>query len=106
MLVTLTFTNKYTYKGSVEKNGKKLEKIVSETTKVDYSADATSPLKVLESELKVAVSAGEILFDIASGQVVSTRSKVQIKGPLKLEIMGMELPGTLDLTMESATTVK
>lgn len=102
----LTFTNEFTYKGGVEQDGKKLERIVSKTTKVEYTADAGSPLKVLESDLKVAASEGEILFDQALGQAVSQRSKMQITGTLKLEIAGMELPGNLDLTMENNTKLK
>ena len=102
----LTFTTKYTYEGSIEQSGKTLEKIVSQTTKVDYSADADAPLKVVESDLKVAASEGQILFDAAYGQTVLQQSKVQVTGSLKLEINGMELPGELDLTIENKTTIK
>ncbi len=102
----LTFTTKYTYEGSIEQSGKTLEKIVSQTTKVDYSADADAPLKVVESDLKVAASEGQILFAAAYGQTVLQQSKVQVTGSLKLEINGMELPGELDLTIENKTTIK
>ena len=102
----LTFTSKYTYEGSVQQDGKNLEKIASKTTEVSYSVEGESPLKVVESDLKVAESDGVILFDPAYGQIVSQRSKVQIKGSLKLEVMGMEFPGTLDLTMENSVTLK
>ncbi|MAD79885.1 MAG: DUF6263 family protein [Pirellulaceae bacterium] len=102
----LTFTTKYTYEGRIEQNGKTLEKIVSQTTKVDYSADADAPLKVVESDLKVAASEGQILFDAAYGQTVLQQSKVQVTGSLKLEINGMELPGELDLTIGNKTTIK
>ena len=96
-----TFTNKYTYEGSVQQNGKNLERIASKTTDVAYFVEGESPIKVLESDLKVAASDGEILFDSAFGEVVSQRSELQIKGSLKLELMEMELPGQLDLTMEN-----
>jgi len=102
----LTFTNKYTYEGNVQQDGKNLEKIASKTTAVDYSVEGESPLKVLASDLKVAASEGEILFDPAYGQIVSQHSKVQVKGSLKLEVMGMEFPGQLDLTMENSVTLK
>lgn len=102
----LTFTNKYTYEGPVQQDGKKLEKITSKTTKVEYTAAADSPLKVVESDLKVAASDGEILFDPAYGQAVSHRSKLQIKGTLKLEIAGNELPGILDLSIENTAKLK
>jgi hypothetical protein len=102
----LTFTNKYTYEGNVQQDGKNLEKIASKTTAVDYSVEGESPLKVLASDLKVAASEGEILFDPAYGQIVSQHNKVQVKGSLKLEVMGMEFPGQLDLTMENSVTLK
>ena len=102
----LTFTTKYTYKGAVELDGKKLAHISVTTTEVDYTADADAPLKVVQSDLKVAESKGKILFDVADGQTVVSESKVQIKGTLTLEIMGMELPGKLDLTMENAVKLK
>jgi len=102
----LTFTNKYTYAGEIARDGKKYARIDTVTTEVDYSADATSPLKVLESDLKVAESKGAILFDMEDGQIVRSQSKVQLKGTLKLEVMGMELPGTLDLTMENSVKLK
>ena len=102
----LKFTNKYTYEGRVQQDGKNLEKITSETTEVDYFVEGESPLKVLDSDLKVAATEGEILFDPAYGQVISQHSKVQITGSLKLEVMGMEFPGQLDLTMENKVTLK
>ena len=101
-----TFTTKYTYQGSVKKEGKNLEKIVFKTTDVDYSADADSPITVLQSDLKVTASEGLILFDPAFGQIISEHNKIQIKGSLKLEIKEKEFPGKLDLTMEFNTTVK
>jgi len=101
-----TFTNKFTYQGSVKQNGKTLEKLVSKTTDIEYSTEAGAPLKVLESNLKIVASSGLILFDVAAGQVILSRSKMQIKGTIKLEVMGMELPGNLDLTMESTVTLK
>lgn len=102
----LTFTNKYTYEGSVQQGGKNLERIASKTTEVGYSVEGESPLKVLESDLKVAASEGVILFDPAYGQIVSQQGKVQVKGSLKLEVMGMEFPGQLDLTIENSLTTK
>jgi len=102
----LTFTIKYTYEGSVQQGAKKLEKISSQVTKVDYTAEAGSPLKVVEADLKVAESTGELLFDPAYGQFASQQSKVQVKGTLKLEVAGMEFAGDLDLTMENSSKLK
>ncbi len=102
----IKFTNKYTYEGNVQQDGKNLEKITSQTTDVDYFVEGESPLKVIESDLKVAASEGVILFDPTYGQIVSQQNKVQVKGTLKLEVMGMEFPGQLDLTMENSVTMK
>jgi hypothetical protein len=102
----LKFTNNYTYEGRVQQDGKNLEKIASKTTEVAYFVEGESPLKVLASDLKVAASEGVLMFDPAYGQVISQHSKVQIKGSLKLEVMGMEFPGQLDLTMENHITQK
>jgi len=54
----------------------------------------------------VAESDGALLFDPAYGQFVSERGKVQVKGSLKLQVVGMDLPGQLDLTMENNATLK
>ncbi len=102
----LTFTNEYTYEGSVQQDGKNLEKITLKTEEVGYFVEGNSPLKVLESDLEVAASEGVILFDPAYGQIVSQRNKVQIKGSLKLELMNKEFPGQLDLTMENSVTME
>ncbi len=101
-----TFTTKYTYKGSIEKDGKKLENIVFQVTDVVYDSDADSPVKVLESDLKVAKSEGMILFDLAAGQIVLEHSKVRLTGSLKLEANGLEIPADLDLTIEANSRLK
>lgn len=98
----LTFTNDYTYTGTT--NGR--AKITSKTTKVEYSADADSPLKVTSSDLKVTESDGTTIFDVEKGYVVSTEQSMRIKGELKLEISGNELAGTLDLKMKSSSKIK
>lgn len=102
----LAFTSEYTYAGTVQEAGRDLHKITLKTLDVDYSADADAPLKVVQSDLKVTDSDGHFLFDADKGQVVAAKGKVQIKGTLTLEIMGMELPGNLDLTMETALKAK
>ncbi len=99
----LTFTTQYKYEGTVERGGKQFDQIKSTTKEVTYSVDADAPLKVLKSELKVASSEGAILFDREAGQAIESRSKTQIKGEITLEIVGKELPGTLDLTLEQIT---
>ena len=71
-----------------------------------YFVEGESPLKVVESDLKVEGSEGVLPFDPAYGQIVSQRQELRIKGSLKLEVNGMEIPAQLDLTMENSVTMK
>jgi hypothetical protein len=66
--------------------------------------NATSPIKVSKSDLKIASSAGSILFDRDKGQVVEKSSKTQIKGDMTFDVNNMELAGKLDLTLENKST--
>src|SRR5262249_47256623 len=69
---TLTFRKKYEYSGTEKKGDKTLDKITSKAIEVKYSmdADAPSPLKVTQSDLKVESSDGTILFDREEGCIV------------------------------------
>ena len=100
---SMTFTTIYKYEGTIAKDGKSLDKISATTTKVSYAmgADSPSPLKIVDSDLKVAESSGTILFDRAAGLIVDSKDKKHISGSLKCDINGMELPGKLDLTFET-----
>ena len=62
---TMTFKTKYTYAGPTEKNGQMLEKIEVLVTGVEYALDGllAGQLKLEKSELKIANSKGEILYD-------------------------------------------
>ena len=106
---TLIFKKKYEYVG-VEKQGEKtLDKISSKVTEVELKMDpdANSPLKVVKAELKPASSEGTILFDRETGHVVSAKGKIQIKGDMiTFSFNGTELPGALDLTMETDTELQ
>ena len=105
---TLTFKQRYTYTGTVEKNGVQLDRIEVTTTDVtfDIAADSPIPLKLVKSDLKIANSKGELLFDRQQGSSVEETSKIQIKGSLTFSINGQELPGELDLTFDSAGRVR
>ncbi len=104
---TLAFTAEYTYEGVVSYDGRAVHKITAKTTDVGYdmAANAPGPLKYVNSDLSVADSEGTILFDNELGRVVSSRSKVQIEGPMTFEINGQQLPAQLDLTLENSTTL-
>jgi hypothetical protein len=105
---TLTLDTKYEYVGTESKDGKTLDKITTKTTDVSYAMDpnAASPLKVTGSDLKVALSEGSLLFDRERGAITAANSKIRINGTLTMTINGMELPGKLDLTIESKTTLQ
>ena len=101
---TLSFKKKYAYVGTEQKGDKTLDKISSKVIEVEYKMDpnANSPLKVVKGDLKVASSEGTILFDREAGHVVSSKGKTQIKGDMMTySYNGTELPGALDLTLES-----
>lgn len=105
----MTFKRKYTYEGETFKSTvnstRKLEKITAVDEGVTYSVKEGGgfPGKVTKSELKVADSKHTLLFDPAQGRFVESNSKVQVVGPIGLSIMGIDLGGDLDLTMETKT---
>jgi hypothetical protein len=105
---TLTIETRYEYVGTEQKNGKTYNKITLKTISVSYAMDpnATSPLKVKSSDLKVSSSEGTILFDRQMGAIVDSESKLRIEGDLKIDANGMELPSKLDLTIENKTSLQ
>jgi hypothetical protein len=103
---TLTFQKHYEYQGSVEKDGKTLDKILVKATSVLYALDPTANamVKVDKSDLHIDSSEGTILFDRAAGSAVETQGKERIKGTLTISINGKEYPSELDLTLEAQTS--
>ena len=98
----MTFKKKYTYEGVVEKEGRKLHKITSTVSDVDFQiANSPLPVELKKADLKPAESKQEILFDNTTGIVYSDDSRVRITGELTFEFGGQELGGKLDLTMAS-----
>lgn len=105
---TMTFEKKYEYQGTVEKDGKTLDKIGVTVTGVTFAQQAApnAPAKITKSDLDVESSKGTILFDRALGQPVDSSETVQILGALTMEVGGMELEAKLDLKLESSTVSK
>lgn len=99
----LTLKTQYEYLGPVEKDGKMIDEVGIKTTEATYVMDpnSPSPLKVTSSELKVTESKGRLLFDREKGAVVENTTSFRIQGDLKLSVNGKEVPGKLDLTIES-----
>lgn len=104
---TLTFEIYYEYDGTIEKDGRTLDRIKSIPSTVKYSLDpnAAIPLKVLASDLKVESAAGILLFDRALGEFIESTSTMRITGPMTFEVNGMAIPGKVALTIESDTRV-
>jgi hypothetical protein len=100
----MTFRTKYEYKGTVEHDGVKLDKIEGKAFEVSFAINGNPMLQLTKSDLKIKESAVTILFDRERGSVVSRNSKVRIDGALTLTINGMELPGKVDLTMQEKGT--
>ena len=104
---TMAFRMKYSYAGTVEQDGRTLDKISGKATDVSYSVGENSAgLKVTKSDLKVTESDETILFDRERGTVQQKTAKLSIKGPLTLVINGQELDGKVDLTIEEKTTMQ
>ena len=103
----MNFQIKYKYEGTITKtkNTPELHRITGQVTDVVYEVkvEDTAPLKVKNSQLKVAKTKIELLFDNKQGKFVQSNSLIQIKGNMIFEANGQELPGKLDLTIERNT---
>ena len=100
----MSFRTKYEYKGTVEQDGRTLDKIEGKAFEVGFAINGNPMLQLVKSDLKIKESAATFLFDRERGHVVSRVSKIRIDGPLTLTINGMELPGKVDLIMEEKGT--
>jgi hypothetical protein len=94
---------KYEYAGTEKKGDKTFDKITAKTIEVKLKDDPNSqaPAKVTKSDLKVESSEGTILFDREAGCIVEARGKLHIKGSMTLSAGGQEIPGELDITMQT-----
>ena len=85
---SLTMTVEYKYIGETEKNNKKLHKVTGKVKKVKYTQDpneaAGAPV-VTKSDLKAKTSDFVLLYDSEVGQIVDTRTKINLAGPLTIE---------------------
>ena len=105
---TLTFAKRYTYEGTVDRDGRTLDKIGVKATEVTYAMDpqAESPVRVDKSDLKIESSEGTILFDRQAGRTVASDAKTRITGDMTLRINETDLPSKLDLTLETHSRVR
>ncbi|MDC0143714.1 hypothetical protein OAK45_04185 [Verrucomicrobia bacterium] len=104
----MNFQIKYKYEGTITKtkNTPELHRITGQVTDVAYEAKVkdTAPLKVKNSQLKVAKTKIELLFDNKRGKFVQSNSLIQIIGYMTFEANGQELPGDLYLSIERNTS--
>lgn len=101
---TLAFQIKYTYDGTVDQDGRQLDKITGKTLTVNYSVDPANPtFQSSKSDLKITESTEAILFDRQQGAVQQRTKKMRIEGDLTLVVKGVEYPGKLDLNIEEST---
>lgn len=104
---TLTFDKTYSYLGAVDRGGKTLDRIGVSSDSVSFAMENPgSPLQVKNSDLKVASSRGEVLFDREAGQVVESTSSTRVTGSLVLAAGGQDLPAELDLSVTTVTALK
>jgi len=98
----LTFQRRYEYVGTVEEDGKTLDKLGITDTDIDFSIAENSPLpiKLKESDLEIESSQGEMLFDRELGRDVKNSLKTRLTGSLTFEANGQELPAELDLSID------
>lgn len=103
---TMTFEFEYSYEGTIDQDGKTLDKISRKATSVDFALAAGSPLPltVKSSELKAEDLGSITLFDRQAGRVIEDKVALHVTGDLGFEINGMDLPAKLDLQLN--TTLK
>jgi hypothetical protein len=99
----MVLRKKYEYAGTEKKGDKTLDKITAKVLEIKLVEDPNSqaPQKLTKSDLKVDSSDETILFDREAGCVVESRGKLKVKGSMTLSVMGQELPGELEFTLET-----
>lgn len=103
--------NKYTYKGTTEKDGKKLEKIVALGKMTYYTPKEKDPkennelpFEIVKADLKADDIRMTYYFDAAAGRLHSSDTKNKFKGSMTVSAQGMEI--SLELEQEQNATVK
>lgn len=103
--VTLTQERSFEYAGTVQRDGRTLERIVgtTESVRLEQGGGAAGQPQITKSNLNVEAASLELLFDKNIGDTVVGTESLHITGDLTMSINGMELPGKLDLTLETKT---
>jgi hypothetical protein len=103
----MTFQSKYTYEGTLQKEGRTLDKITTKVLSVDFTLqDSPLPLQLKDCDLKASESEGVVLFDREQGRAVESNSTIRIVGDITFAVNNMDLPSKLDLKMQSGVVLK
>lgn len=109
---TLTFEKEFEYLGTEETGGRTYDRIGVKSLSVKYAIGAGSPLplKLDDSDLKIASSEGVMLYDRERQVITNTSEKVTIEGTLNFSIsvngQNQKLPSELELTIESKSNAE
>ncbi len=103
---TFEIERTFEYLGTVNEGGRELDRIGMKANSVTYAIEPNPslPLEVKGSDLKIAKSSGEFLFDRKLGSTVKTTDSITVEGKLTLVANGQELAGDLNLTISSKTS--
>jgi hypothetical protein len=104
----LNLKTRYTYRGEVDRAGRKVHQIDVDVREVVYVIDADAPpaIKLISSNLQPSMMEGVIYFDAQEGQVVESREAVRITGDIKFSLNGNELAGQDELVLESSSLLQ
>jgi hypothetical protein len=103
----MKFVTKYTYEGTIEKEGRKLERITGKVQSVSFGLENSPlPFTVKSSTLKASESKQEILFDRALGRIAEESAALRIEGDIEFDFNGQVVPSKLDLKLESTVVVR
>ncbi|MGD9855966.1 MAG: hypothetical protein AB7U20_13555, partial [Planctomycetaceae bacterium] len=105
---TIELERKFNLLGSEVRDGRTFDKVgmTALSVKLVVADNPAQPVKVTQSDLKIADSEGTLWYDRAAKQFTEGRDKVHITGTLTVEVQGMKLPGELDLTIETKSKSK
>ncbi len=103
---TFEIERTFEYLGTVNEGGRELDRVGIKSNSVTYEMESNPalPVDLKNSDLKIAKSSGEFLFDRKLGAIVKTTDSITVTGKLTLVANGNDLPGELNLTITSKTS--
>ena len=103
---TFEMERTFEYLGTVTEGGRELDRIGIRTKSVTYNIEPNPglPVELKSSDLNIAKSGGEFLFDRKLGAIVRTTDSFTVEGKLTLVAAGNELAGELSLTISSKSS--